>query len=70
MITFKNSLASTIIPEGNSVTKVLKRNLTDEYFIWGTNSRLLFEKFSGKYEAFFEIKDLKNMYDLEPYKQT
>jgi hypothetical protein len=35
MITFKNERAKVILPEGNSITKVLKRNLTDVYDVYG-----------------------------------
>ena len=59
MITFKNERTSVILPEGNSITKVLKRNLTDVYDMYGMNSRILFERFSGKYDVYFESIDLE-----------
>ncbi len=54
MITFKNERARVVLPEGNSITKVLKRSLSDVYDVYGRESRLLFERFSGREEVYFQ----------------
>lgn len=64
MINFKNPLSRSIIPEGNSVTKVLKRNQSDVYDIYGLQSRILFENFSGQYEIYFQEVSLSGLHDV------
>jgi hypothetical protein len=68
MITFKNERTSVILPEGNSITKVLKRNLTDVYDVYGLNSRILFVRFSGKYDVYFESIELKQAHSVDVLK--